>query len=149
MRLAGSGAPGKYQLLDGHLRLFALKELGETEADCLVASDDESFTYNARVNHVNPIAEHKMIMKAVQNGVPPERIAAAARLNKALLYYHFGSKAGLYRTAIQHRLGTRHEPGRSIGVDADVTDAAAAGFPRRTFRNRSASAADLGTTASE
>ena len=27
---------GKYLLLDGHLRLFALKELGETETDCIM-----------------------------------------------------------------------------------------------------------------
>ncbi len=57
------------------------KELGETEADCIIASDDESFTYNARVNRLNPIAEHKMIMKAVQNGVRPERIAAALNMS--------------------------------------------------------------------
>ena len=74
------GAPGKYLLLDGHLRHFALKELGETEADCIVARDDECFTYNARVNRLNPIAEHRMIMKAVQAGVKPERIAAALNL---------------------------------------------------------------------
>jgi ParB-like chromosome segregation protein Spo0J len=73
-------SPGKYLLLEGHLRLIALKELGETEADCIVATEDESYTYNARVNRLNPIAEHKMIMKAVQNGVKPERIAAALNL---------------------------------------------------------------------
>ena len=71
---------GKYLLLDGHLRFFALKDLGETEAECIIASDDECFTYNARVNRLNPIAEHKMIMKAVQAGVRPERIAAALNL---------------------------------------------------------------------
>lgn len=38
-------------------------------------------------------------------GARVDRIAAAARLNKAMLYYHFGSKAGLYRAAIQLRLG--------------------------------------------
>lgn len=74
------GTDGKYLLLDGHLRLFALKELGEKDAACIVASDDECFTYNARVNRLNPIAEHKMMMKAVQNGVRPERIAAALNL---------------------------------------------------------------------
>jgi ParB/RepB/Spo0J family partition protein len=74
------GMPGKYLLLDGHLRFFALKDLGETEAECIIASDDECFTYNARVNRLNPIAEHKMIMKAVQAGVRPERIAATLNL---------------------------------------------------------------------
>jgi TetR/AcrR family transcriptional regulator len=30
-----------------------------------------------------------------------DRIAAAARLNKAMIYYHFGSKAGLYREILR------------------------------------------------
>ena len=68
---------GTYMLLDGHLRHSALKELGMTEADCIIATDDESFTYNARISRLQPIQEHKMIVKAVQNGVKPERIAAA------------------------------------------------------------------------
>lgn len=55
-----------YLLLDGHLRLFALKALGETAADCILANDDESFTYNARVNRLAAIQEHKMIVRAVQ-----------------------------------------------------------------------------------
>src|ERR1041385_4108738 len=76
------GKPDTYHLLDGHLRLLALKELGETAADCLVAHDDESYTYNARINRVSPIQEHRMIKKAIQNGVSPERIAIA--LNKPL-----------------------------------------------------------------
>jgi len=77
------GSPGKYLLLDGHLRHFALKDLGVTAAECIVARDDECFTYNARVNRLNPIAEHKMIMKAVQQGVKPERIVAALNLKVA------------------------------------------------------------------
>jgi len=77
------GSPGKYLLLDGHLRHFALKDLGVTVAECIVARDDECFTYNARVNRLNPIAEHKMIMKAVQQGVKPERIATALNLKVA------------------------------------------------------------------
>ena len=77
------GSPGKYLLLDGHLRHFALKDLGVTAAECIVARDDECFTYNARVNRLNPISEHKMIMKAVQQGVKPERIATALNLKVA------------------------------------------------------------------
>lgn len=69
--------PGNYLIVDGHLRYHALKELGITEADCIVSLDDESFTYNSRINRVSPIQEHAMIMKAIKNGVSPERIAAA------------------------------------------------------------------------
>jgi hypothetical protein len=48
------------------LRLCALKELGHTAADCIIANDDECYTYNARVNRVTPIQEHRMIHKAVE-----------------------------------------------------------------------------------
>jgi hypothetical protein len=73
-------APGMHLILDGHLRWHALKELGQTEANCIVARDDECFTYNARVSRITPIQEHRMIVKAVNQGVPPERIAAALSL---------------------------------------------------------------------
>jgi len=73
-------APGKYLLLNGHLRLTALKALGMTEADCIIATDDECFTYNARVSRLPPIQEHKMIVKAVNNGVSPERLATALNM---------------------------------------------------------------------
>ncbi len=64
-------------VLDGHLRLLALKQLGKTTAEVIVASEDERFTYNARVNRLPPIQAHKMIVKAVRNGVKPERLSAA------------------------------------------------------------------------
>lgn len=74
------GAPKMYFLVDGHLRHAALRELGKTTADCIVAKDDECFTYNARINRLSPVQEHKMIMKAVKDGVRPERIATALNL---------------------------------------------------------------------
>jgi len=72
--------PGKYLILDGHLRWIALKEMGKQDADCIVACDDECFTYNAHVSRITPVQEHRMIVKAVNQGVPPERIAAALNL---------------------------------------------------------------------
>jgi hypothetical protein len=68
---------GTYLLMDGHLRYLALKQLGKTTADCIISSDDEGFTYNARINRLPPIQCHKMIVKAVRNGIRAERIAIA------------------------------------------------------------------------
>ena len=44
--------PGKYLLLDGHLRIDVLKDMGQTDVLCLVSTDDEAFTYNKRVNRL-------------------------------------------------------------------------------------------------
>jgi len=38
-----------HMLVDGHLRYAALEELGATTAPCLIANDDEGFTYNVSV----------------------------------------------------------------------------------------------------
>src|SRR4051794_23612166 len=35
--------PGKYLLLDGHLRIDVLKDMGQTGVTCLVSTDDEAF----------------------------------------------------------------------------------------------------------
>jgi ParB-like chromosome segregation protein Spo0J len=75
--------PGKYLLLDGHLRIDVLKGLGEMEVACLISTDDEAFTYNKRVNRLAMIQEHRMILKAVERGVPEERIAKALNVDVA------------------------------------------------------------------
>lgn len=72
---------GKFLLLDGHLRIEVLKELGVDGVTCLVATDDEAFTYNKRINRLATIQEHRMILKAVERGVPEHRIAKALDVN--------------------------------------------------------------------
>ncbi|NDK33917.1 plasmid partitioning protein RepB C-terminal domain-containing protein [Rhodovulum sulfidophilum] len=67
-------------LLDGHLRIEALKDDGVQEVECLVSTDDEAFTYNRQVSRLAPIQEHRMIRKAIKRGVPEEKIAAALDL---------------------------------------------------------------------
>lgn len=67
----------KYTLLDGHLRLIALRDLGHTDAPCLVATDDEAYTYNNRLNRLATVQEHYMIRRAIERGVPPTRLAKA------------------------------------------------------------------------
>ncbi|GAB6846809.1 plasmid partitioning protein RepB C-terminal domain-containing protein [Paraburkholderia kururiensis] len=68
---------GQHVLLDGHLRLAALLDLQFETATCLVATDDESYTFNNRVNRLSTIQEHHMIRRAVERGVSPERLAKA------------------------------------------------------------------------
>lgn len=94
-------APGKYLLLNGHLRLTALKELGMTEADCIVANDDESYTYNARISRLPPIQEHKMIVKAVNNGVSPERLAAALNMPVRVVQASLNLLNGIHEKAAE------------------------------------------------
>ena len=45
-----------------------------------------------------------------------DRIAAAARLNKAMIYYHFGSKAGLYAEILHDMFGAVGERVRHIAA---------------------------------
>lgn len=71
----------RYHLLDGHLRLAILLEQGETEVVCLIALEDEAFTYNRRVSRIAIIQEHRMILNAVKKGVSEERLARSLNVN--------------------------------------------------------------------
>lgn len=66
-----------HMLLDGHLRLLAARELGLSKVTCLVSKDDEGYTYNKRVNRLATVQEHFMILRALERGVPEERLAKA------------------------------------------------------------------------
>lgn len=74
---AMDAASGQHLLLDGHVRLVALGDLGHQAAPCRIATDDESYTYNNRINRLSTIQEHFMIRRAVERGVSPERLAKA------------------------------------------------------------------------
>src|SRR5271169_1833160 len=72
---------GPYMLVDGHLRHAALSDLGKSAAPCLIADDDEAFTYNKRVNRLATIQEHYMIVKAIERGVSEEKFAKALNVD--------------------------------------------------------------------
>ncbi|MHC8307531.1 plasmid partitioning protein RepB C-terminal domain-containing protein [Pseudomonas sp. PB3P13] len=71
----------QHTLLDGHIRLLVLKQLGFIDAPCLVAIDDETYTYNNRINRLSTIQEHFMIRRAVERGVTPARLARALNVD--------------------------------------------------------------------
>jgi RepB plasmid partitioning protein/ParB-like nuclease domain len=70
-----------FLLLDGHVRLIILKELGVESAKCLISLDDEGFTYDHKVNHLSAIQEHFMILRAIKSGVSEERIARSLNVD--------------------------------------------------------------------
>ena len=76
---------GRYLLLDGHVRLAALTDLGQEKVRCLIADDDEAFTYNKRVNRLATIQEHFMLVRALERGVSDEKLAKALNVNIALI----------------------------------------------------------------
>ncbi len=78
-----TGKSDMYLLLDGHIRLEVLKNIGETHARCLISTDDEAYTYNRRVNRMATIQEHAMILKATRSGVSEERIAKVLKMDVA------------------------------------------------------------------
>lgn len=66
----------KIKILDGHLRLEALKELNINNVPCLISSVNDAYTPNKQVNHINVIEEHRMIIKALSK-VSAEKLSAA------------------------------------------------------------------------
>ena len=95
------GSANHYKVLDGHLRLYALKELGIAEALCIISTDDERYTFDAQVNHINPIQRHRMIRQAVKNGVKPERIADALNIDVKKVLHEVKLLDGIHPDAVE------------------------------------------------
>jgi ParB/RepB/Spo0J family partition protein len=94
------GQPEKYMLVNGHMRYYAMKELGMTSVDCIIANDDEGFTYNARTSRLPAIQEHKMITRAVKNGASLERIAAALNSSPRIVQASMNLLNGIHEGAV-------------------------------------------------
>ena len=90
-----------YILLDGHIRLEILKEIRQEKVKCLVALDDEGFTYNHKVNPLSAIQEHFMIMEAIRHGVSEERIAKTLDVDVAAIRRKRDLLAGICPEAVQ------------------------------------------------
>jgi ParB-like chromosome segregation protein Spo0J len=96
-----NGQSDTYLLLDGHVRLEVLRQIGETHARCLVATDDETYTYNRRVNRMATIQEHNMILKAIRHGVSEERIAKVLKVDVAIIRQKRDLLNGICKEAIE------------------------------------------------
>ena len=92
---------GQHILLDGHMRLLALRQLGYADAPCLIATDDESYTYNNRINRISSIQEHLMLRRAVERGVTPERLAKALNVDVSHIHKKVNLLDGICPEAVE------------------------------------------------
>jgi len=90
----------EFLVLDGHLRVLALKELGMSVGPCLFAKDDETFSYNHHINRLSTIAEHYMIRRAIDRGVSKERLARAFNVNLSAINRRINLLEGICPEAI-------------------------------------------------
>ncbi len=92
-------ASGHHTLLDGHLRLIALKAIGYESVPCLIATDDEAYTYNSRINRLSTIQEHFMIRRAIERGVSADSLGA---LKNQVQHYREKMLHGKTLQAVEH-----------------------------------------------
>jgi predicted regulator of amino acid metabolism with ACT domain len=69
------GKADSYYILDGNSRIEILKDMGIKEVECLLSKIDDTYTYNRRVNRLASAQDLRMIMRAIEKGVPQQRIA--------------------------------------------------------------------------
>lgn len=105
------GNTGNYLLTDGHLRLCACKELGFKEVECILANDDESYTYNAKLNRLAPIQERRMILKAIESGVTVERLAKVLNMDVTEIRARLNVTNGLCAEVIEMLKDKQISPG--------------------------------------
>jgi hypothetical protein len=103
------GDKAGFNLLDGHLRIEILRDNGAADVVCLVALDDEAFTYNKRISRIATIQEHRMILNAVRKGVSEERLAKALNVNIASIRFKRNLLVGICPEAA-NLLRDKHVP---------------------------------------
>jgi ParB-like chromosome segregation protein Spo0J len=91
---------GRYRVLDGRKRLDVLLQRKVTRVDCLLATEDEAYTYNRRVNYLSPVGEHQMILRALEHNTQ-ERIAQALNVDVATIRRKSELLTGVCKDAVQ------------------------------------------------
>ncbi len=105
---------GKYRILDGNKRFDILTQGNATEVECLLATEDESYTYNKRANYLSSVGEHSMIIRALaHNSI--ERIAQALNVNVDTIRRKRNLLDGICTEAIE-LLKERRVPPKTFGA---------------------------------
>lgn len=88
-------------LLDGNLRVLALKELGQSTAPCLIAKDLGTYTCNHRINRLWTVQEHYMLRRAIDKGVSKERLTWAFNVNLSFINSRINLLHGICPPAVE------------------------------------------------
>ncbi len=91
---------GEYRVLDGRKRLDVLKDCNiVTEVECLLATEDEAYTYNRRVNYLSPVGEHQMILRALTHN-SQDRVAKALNVDVTTIRRKLNLLSGVCEEAV-------------------------------------------------
>ena len=91
---------GEHKILDGHLRIEALKDLEITHAHCLISPVEDTYSYNKRVNHLTILQEQRMLLKAVESGVSVEKLCAVLGLSQGIINTRLRISEGVSKEAL-------------------------------------------------
>lgn len=91
---------GGHKILDGHLRIEALKDLEITHAHCLISPVEDTYSYNKRVNHLTILQEQRMLQKAVESGVSVEKLCAVLGLSQGIINTRLRISEGISKEAL-------------------------------------------------
>jgi hypothetical protein len=80
---------------------MAMQELGFEDVPCLLAKDDEAYTYNSRINRLSTIQETRMLQEAVTKGVSKEHLARALNIDSSHLQKKLTLLDGVCPEAVQ------------------------------------------------
>lgn len=91
---------GMFTVLDGRMRVEALRDLGTERALCLISTDDEGYTYNKRVNRLSVIQAHRMIVLAAERGVSVQQLVDALNISASSIRERFRMLDGICSEAV-------------------------------------------------
>ncbi|HHR8284239.1 TPA: plasmid partitioning protein RepB C-terminal domain-containing protein [Salmonella enterica subsp. enterica serovar Muenchen] len=91
---------GEHKILDGHLRIEALKDLEITHAHCLISPVEDTYSYNKRVNHLTILQEQRMLQKAVESGVSVKKLCAVLGLSQGIINTRLRISEGISKEAL-------------------------------------------------
>ena len=94
-------AASGFLVLDGNLRVLALKQLGHETAPCLIAKEFETYTYNHQINRLSTIQEHYMLRRAIDKGVSKDRLARAFNVNLSTINSRVNLLHGICARAVE------------------------------------------------